>query len=154
MKLFFIIVSALVFFYFVLPWLLALLAATGCLDDVMRAKMKYTGKRTPDGALVRVEHERNATLLPLRTDLRNHSPTGFEWGYAGSGPAQLSLAICAHALKNDSRAQRVYQYFKARVVQNFRGDTWEITKEEVIQTVQKLEIELAAQRQQPQERQQ
>lgn len=25
---------------------------------------------------------------------RNHSPDGFNWGYAGSGPAQLALAIC------------------------------------------------------------
>lgn len=23
-----------------------------------------------------------------------HSPDGFNWGYAGSGPAQLALAIC------------------------------------------------------------
>jgi hypothetical protein len=33
--------------------------------------------------------------LPIRLDLRNHSPTGFEWGYRGSGAAQLSLAILA-----------------------------------------------------------
>lgn len=25
--------------------------------------------------------------------LRNHSPDGFEWGYSGSGPAQLALAV-------------------------------------------------------------
>jgi len=24
---------------------------------------------------------------------RNHSPDGFNWGYGGSGPAQLALAI-------------------------------------------------------------
>jgi hypothetical protein len=24
---------------------------------------------------------------------RNHSPDGFSWGYGGSGPAQLALAI-------------------------------------------------------------
>jgi hypothetical protein len=26
-------------------------------------------------------------------EYRNHSPDGFNWGYAGSGPAQLALAI-------------------------------------------------------------
>ena len=31
--------------------------------------------------------------LPLRLDLANHSPTGFSWGYGGSGPAQLALAL-------------------------------------------------------------
>lgn len=25
--------------------------------------------------------------------VRNHSPDGFNWGYGGSGPAQLALAI-------------------------------------------------------------
>ena len=25
--------------------------------------------------------------------VRNHSPDGFNWGYCGSGPAQLALAI-------------------------------------------------------------
>lgn len=25
--------------------------------------------------------------------VRNHSPTGFAWGYGGSGPAQLALAV-------------------------------------------------------------
>ena len=29
----------------------------------------------------------------------NHSPDGFEWGYGGSGPAQLSLAIVLVAAK-------------------------------------------------------
>ena len=37
--------------------------------------------------------------------VRNHSPTGFAWGYGGSGPAQLALAIlidwgCLPALPN------------------------------------------------------
>ncbi len=33
---------------------------------------------------------------------RNHSPTGFSWGYGGSGPAQLALAltmVAAESLK-------------------------------------------------------
>ncbi len=36
-------------------------------------------------------------LRPLgpRLDLANHSPDGFSWGYGGSGPAQLALAILA-----------------------------------------------------------
>jgi len=31
--------------------------------------------------------------------LYNHSPDGFEWGYAGSGPAQLALAILLDACR-------------------------------------------------------
>jgi hypothetical protein len=37
--------------------------------------------------------------LPLRLDLRNHSPTGFAWGYGGSGPSQLSLAILSDVVQ-------------------------------------------------------
>lgn len=39
--------------------------------------------------------------LPLRLDLWNHSPTGFNWGYGGSGPAQLALAILAFHFNNN-----------------------------------------------------
>ena len=31
----------------------------------------------------------------------DHSPTGFEWGYGGSGPSQLSLAILIETLSDD-----------------------------------------------------
>jgi uncharacterized protein (DUF2249 family) len=40
----------------------------------------------------------NSGPLPPRNDLYNHSPNGFEWGYGGSGPAQLALAILADHL--------------------------------------------------------
>lgn len=45
--------------------------------------------------------------LEPRHDLRNHSPDGFEWGYSGSGPAQLALALAADVLGDDDRAVAV-----------------------------------------------
>lgn len=42
--------------------------------------------------------------------IRNHA-SEFNWGYSGSGPAQLSLAICLE-LFGPTRAQKVYQDFK------------------------------------------
>jgi hypothetical protein len=54
--------------------------------------------------------------LPLRLDLFNHSPTGFSWGYTGSGPAQLALALLADALGDDDLAVRLHQDFKFKVV--------------------------------------
>lgn len=45
-------------------------------------------------------------------ELRYHSPTGFTWGYMGSGPAQLALAILL-ALTTEAEALRWYQEFKA-----------------------------------------
>lgn len=44
--------------------------------------------------------------------VRNHSPDGFNWGYGGSGPAQLALAIILAAGFSAEEAQEVYQDFK------------------------------------------
>jgi hypothetical protein len=44
--------------------------------------------------------------------LRNHSPDGFEWGYGGSGPAQLALAILLDFTGDEALAQTFYQRFK------------------------------------------
>ncbi len=57
----------------------------------------------------------NDTPLDPRFDLMIHSPTGFSWGYGGSGPAQLALAILADCVGPDD-AIRFHQDFKWQVV--------------------------------------
>lgn len=47
--------------------------------------------------------------------IRNHSPDGFNWGYGGSGPAQLALAICVE-LYGEEVAVAMYQKFKFAVI--------------------------------------
>jgi hypothetical protein len=47
--------------------------------------------------------------------LVNHSPDGFSWGYSGSGPAQLALALLLHFSTKDF-ALANYQQFKFDVV--------------------------------------
>jgi hypothetical protein len=42
----------------------------------------------------------------------NHSPDGFNWGYNGSGPAQLALAIFLKLKK----VATGYQDFKSKVI--------------------------------------
>jgi len=49
---------------------------------------RYVGKRNGTAADVLVDGH----PLNPRLDLWNHSPSGFERGYHGSGPAQLALA--------------------------------------------------------------
>src|SRR3954469_14004176 len=44
---------------------------------------------------------RNKRLVPLAHHVR-HSPTGFGWGYAGSGPADLSRSILLDAFGTES----------------------------------------------------
>ncbi|MEL6614470.1 MAG: DUF6166 domain-containing protein [Bacteroidota bacterium] len=44
-----------------------------------------------------------------------HSPTGIEWGYLGSGPADLALSVLM-ALTDEQTARALYQRFKAEVI--------------------------------------
>lgn len=55
----------------------------------------------------------------LRRGLKHyHSPTGFNWGYGGSGPAELARHLLAHATGQTRYFDRpdLYQDFKAEVV--------------------------------------
>lgn len=99
----------------------------------------YHGRRTASGTEVTVTDGAETRPLAPRFDLRNHSPTGFEWGYGGSGPAQLALALTADALGDDDRARRVYQPFKFQVVGALGGDTWTLTEDQVRAAVADVE---------------
>lgn len=78
--------------------------------------------------------------LAPRSDLRNHSQS-FEWGYLGSGASQLALALCADVLRDDERAQDVYQDFKFAVVSNLPLAGWCLTDYEIRQAVERCEAE-------------
>lgn len=87
----------------------------------------YKGYTAPDVNVVTVDGK----PLPLRLDLRNHSPTGFSWGYNGSGPAQLALAILADHLGSDAAALSLYQGFKF-LIMGLQGDDGQPLKEWVL----------------------
>lgn len=56
-------------------------------------------------------------LLPGPSQaLFNHSPDGFAWGYGGSGPAQLALALLLAVTGNDELSLRLYHDFKDEFV--------------------------------------
>lgn len=55
----------------------------------------------------------------------NHSPDGFNWGYAGSGPAQLALAVM---LKLTGKSDG-YQDFKFKVIAGIPKGAFDITFE-------------------------
>lgn len=60
-------------------------------------------------------------LFPGRSQKAiNHSPDGFNWGYAGSGPAQLALAILLE------QALSHYQQFKWDVISKLPQSDFEI----------------------------
>lgn len=53
--------------------------------------------------------------------VRNHSPDGFSWGYGGSGPAQLALALMLVFLPRHY-AEKLYQDFKWDVIAKLPQD--------------------------------
>jgi hypothetical protein len=55
----------------------------------------------------------------------NHSPDGFNWGYGGSGPSQLALAILLE-LKGEEEALKNYQAFKREVIATLPREGFDI----------------------------
>ena len=95
---------------------------------------RYEGKRSYGQCFVTV----NGQALDPRFDLRFHSPDGFEWGYGGSGPAQLALAILADYLGDGREALKIYQDFKFEVVAGLPKDGWILSSLEIDQAMQSI----------------
>jgi hypothetical protein len=105
----------------------------------------YEGHRDETGAcVVEVIENNRRRALPLRLDLYNHSPTGFEWGYSGSGPAQLALALLADVLEvppqrtrwfepdsSAQRAVRLHQEFKRVIVGYLPREDWLLNESDI-----------------------
>lgn len=84
---------------------------------------------------------------PLHHVVR-HSPTGMEWGYGGSGPADLALSIltdylgdriyavhatdgCVEQRNGLSLAEQLHQPFKWSFVASFPREGWSLTGEQI-----------------------
>jgi hypothetical protein len=85
--------------------------------------------------------------LPLDpcTDIWAHSSTGLEWGYCGSGPAQLALAMLADATGDASLAVELHQLWKRQHVARLpRDDGWAISREAVLEWCTEVLAEMLA----------
>lgn len=75
---------------------------------------------------------RNRVLLKPDASLRlrQHSPTGFDWGYSGSGPAQLALALLLDCC-GEELAIAHYQTFTTCAVAQWKVDQWHLAEETI-----------------------
>ncbi len=110
----------------------------------------YTGRRIDPGqgtlSPTQVERKENGISRGLK-HIQYHSPAGVNWGYAGSGPADLALSLLVDAFeeqpiagvliggkattKTYPRAWRLHQHFKdAFVAQWLTG--WAITRQQIL----------------------
>lgn len=96
------------------------------------------GHSTETVVLVREPGQPPRSLAP-RLDLRNHSPTGLNWGYGGSGPAQLALALAADVLGDDEQALDVYQRLKFKLVGRLPEDGWSLSERQLQDTIEEIQ---------------
>ena len=100
-----------------------------------RPHVEYVGLRVNGTAVVLNLTDRRQLTPDRSLDLARHSPTGFEWGYAGSGPAQLALALLLDYTGDEALALAHYTAFKDDVVSDLscdgRADCWHLTGAEI-----------------------
>ncbi len=110
----------------------------------------YTGTRSSNGVVVEVvmNHKGKVHKRKLK-HVAYHSPAGLEWGYHGSGPADLALSVLVnyfneHSPKEGwmvrkrfdhwaehSQAWKHHQSFKRYFVAYFDYQRWELTDTQI-----------------------
>lgn len=115
----------------------------------------YKGECLDKTAEHRVMVWTERSIKPLR-HVSYHSPSGFGWGYRGSGPADLALSILANYFA-ESYVNRAYifkmkvgqvppqcisyhQSFKEQFIAPIVDETWQITSEQIDEWVAKQKI--------------
>lgn len=98
-------------------------------------RVEYVGMRV-DGTPVVLNLTDHERLAPDRSlDLVRHSPAGFDWGYTGSGPAQLACALLLDYTDDDTVAQQHYIQFRNEVVSQLAcdgpADCWHLTGSDI-----------------------
>lgn len=101
----------------------------------------YAGRRLGANEAAPVAVTADGRPLRPGASLRlvNHSPDGFNWGYHGSGPAQLALALLLDHTGSAEVALNHYQAFKAAVVSTW-GAKWELTGEQIDEWLKAQEV--------------
>lgn len=97
-------------------------------------KKIITGRRSSRRVFIgTTENETMKEITPERSQKQfNHSPDGFSWGYPGSGPAQLALAIMLEITNNETLAALIYHQFKLAIIAGLDGDKdFEISVDEI-----------------------
>jgi len=94
--------------------------STSTPESAHAATVTYEGYRHLRQAKVRRQPDNTPLRVAPSRSLATHSK-GFEWGYAGSGPAQLSLALLLDYYGDADLALACYQQFCVRVVSDLEG---------------------------------
>ena len=90
----------------------------------------YRGYRYQEAGKVIVTKDGKPLSPAPSQKLFNHSPDGFQWGYGGSGPAQLALALLLDVTDDPELSVRLHQTFKRHFVVAW-GVKWQIWSDDI-----------------------
>lgn len=85
-----------------------------------------------DGGDIVLHREKGNATTNVPHAIVLHSPTGFEWGYGGSGPADLALNILYAVTGNKELAMRHYQEFKWAFIAEMPKEGGTIRREDIL----------------------
>lgn len=103
-------------------------------------RVEYRGSRRGDGTAEVVVVADGVSRRLKR--LVHHSPTGLEWGYAGSGPADLARSLLADFLGFDPHPV-VYQQFKWLIIARLPSEaSWTLDPAKLREVLRMIGTEL------------
>jgi len=96
----------------------------------------YHGYRKDGKPYVTVQDDPNAAPRTLRHYVK-HTPSGFDWGHGGSGPADLAWALLIdfYGPKEIHFAEFIYQKFKRDVIAKLDTQEWTLTGEALAESL-------------------
>lgn len=86
--------------------------------------------------IICTRNQNGTASVNIQQRIVRHSPDGFEWGYAGSGPSELALNILSIFIGQDA-AERggLYQRFKEHFIVPMPESGGVIKKDEILQWI-------------------
>ena len=108
----------------------------------------YRGYRMQDRGVVEVitdngSGQKEYRELPLYLEIENHSPSGFNWGYAGSGPSQLALALLYDVTGKAEVALIAHQGFKHDGIAKLpTEEDWQLTSIQIENWIEELKVKV------------
>ena len=106
-------------------------------------KVTYYGTKKEIGhceVMIKESHFNGASVNYVLKHVERHSPDGFQWGYGGSGPADLALSIltdyCSRFKIDGTLVEKYYQAFKFAFIAK-AGNELEITSDQIEEWISK-----------------
>ena len=112
---------------------------------------RFVGVRDQEDGFCRVYVDDEGDRITPRRRLQHHRgmythvPTGFEWGYGGSGPAELARALVVEVTGDPNPSPRLYEQLKARLVQQLSYAGWTLDEAAVRLQVEAIAREIRQQ---------